>query len=419
MKTLFKNARILSMNDEFITSGDLLVIDTRIAYIGNESEQFGPFDRVIDCQNNLLMPGFKNAHAHSAMVFIKTKNDNVTLQDWLYKIVFPREEKLIPSDVYHLNKVAYLDYVRGGITACFDHYFFPLEAYKAAEEFGMRTLLLATCNPGKVSIDDLEKNYHAINDKEAGLVKYIIGFHAEYTADDSLLEETKVAIEKFKCPFYTHISETQKEVGECLMRHDRTPFMFLYEQGYFKYGGGGFHCVHLTDLEVEICKENNLNIISCPGSNLKLSSGTAPLTKYLKAGINIALGTDGPASNDGLDMFREMRLAATNNNKEIKSFDIIKMATVNGAIAMGFPEADVLDVDKAADIILIDLHAENMDPNADIFDNIVYNGKKENVLLTMINGKLLYEDGHYHINESVESINKKAEEISRRIENEL
>ena len=107
VKTLFKNARILSMNDENIVDGDLLVIDTRIAYIGRESDQFAPFDKIIDCQGNLLMPGFKNAHAHSAMVFIKNKGDNVTLQDWLFKIVFPREAKLIPRDVYHLNKVAY------------------------------------------------------------------------------------------------------------------------------------------------------------------------------------------------------------------------------------------------------------------------------------------------------------------------
>ena len=419
MKTLFKNARILSMNDESIVDGDLLVIDTRIAYIGRESDQFAPFDKIIDCQGNLLMPGFKNAHAHSAMVFIKNKGDNVTLQDWLFKIVFPREAKLIPSDVYHLNKVAYLDYVSGGITACFDHYFFPLEAAKSAEEFGMRTLLLATCDPGKVRIEDLERNAQIINGKKDGLVRYIIGFHAEYTSDDALLDDTKKIVSKIKLPFYTHISETEKEVKECIERHGKTPFKFLFEEGLFKYGGGGFHCVHLTDEEVKIVKDNHLNIISCPGSNLKLSSGIAPLAKYLKEGINIALGTDGPASNDGLDMFREMRLAMDNNKNVIKAFEILKMATVNGAHAMGIMDADVLSENKLADIIMINLKSKNMNSSQDIFDNLVRNAGKEDVLLTMINGRILYENGHYYTNEPVKEIYQKAEEIARRIEKEL
>ena len=144
MKTLFKNAQILTMIDDKIINADLVVDNNLIAYIGKESSSYGPFDKVIDCNNNLLMPGFKNAHAHSAMVFLRGKADDVTLQDWLFKIVFPREEHLQPSDIYYLNKVAYLEYLSSGITACFDHYFFPLESAKAAEEMGMRTLLLAT-----------------------------------------------------------------------------------------------------------------------------------------------------------------------------------------------------------------------------------------------------------------------------------
>ena len=133
MKTLFHNAKILTMKDDKIIQGDLLVVDKRIAYIGKDASEYAPFDRVIDCQGNLLMPGFKNAHTHSAMVFLRNRATNLNLQDWLFHFVFPREAKLIPSDVYHLNKVAYLEYLSGGVTACFDHYFFPLEAAKAAE----------------------------------------------------------------------------------------------------------------------------------------------------------------------------------------------------------------------------------------------------------------------------------------------
>ena len=418
MVFLFKNAQILTMENDKIQKGNLVTKNNRIAYIGNDYDGYGPFDRIIDCQNNLLMPGFKNAHAHSGMVFLAGKADADNLQDWLFKIVFPREEKLIPSDIYHLNKLAYLEYVSGGMTACFDHYFFPLEAARSANEFGMRTLLLATHDPLKTSVEDLEKNYHFLNDVPDGLVKYIVGFHAEYTTDDALLKGTKESIDLLKSPFYTHISETKKEVEECLNRHHKTPFKFLFDEGLLNYGGGGFHCVHLTDEEVKIVKDNHLNIISCPGSNLKLKSGTAPLEKYLKEGINIALGTDGPASNDGLDMFREMRLAAS-NNPNIPPFEIVKMATVNAAKAMLLDNADILAVNKYADLIMIDLSKDNLSPLDNFFFNFVNKGNKDNIKLTMINGKILYEDGKFFLNESLDEIKQKVNEIQKRIENEI
>ena len=425
MKTLFKNAQILTMIDEKIIKADLVVKDNLIAYIGKDSSSYGPFDKVIDCNNNLLMPGFKNAHAHSAMVFLRGKADDVALQDWLFKIVFPREEHLQPLDVYHLNKVAYLEYLSSGITACFDHYFYPLDGAKAAEEVGMRTLLLATYDAKYMRGEGLESNYHRFNNNKDGLVKYAIGFHAEYTTNDELLNGTKEVINNLKCPFFTHISETKKEVEECIERHGKTPAKFLYDEGIFKYGGGGFHCVYLTDEEVKIFKENNLYVISCPASNAKLASGIAPLTYFLNNDINIALGTDGPASNNSLDMFKEMYLAATlqkvtnNDPRSIPAFEILKMATVNGAKAMGLDNADILAVNKYADIIMIDLHKPNMQPINNIVTNLVYAGSKDNVILTMINGKILYQNGQYFLKETPEEIYKKAEEVTLRLEKDL
>ena len=425
MKTLFKNAQILTMIDDKIIKADLVVEDNLIAYIGKDSSSFAPFDKVIDCHNNLLMPGFKNAHAHSAMVFLRGKADDVTLQDWLFKIVFPREEHLQPMDIYHLNKVAYLEYLSSGITACFDHYFYPLEGAKAAEEVGMRTLLLATYDEKYMRGEGLKNNYHRFNDNQDGLVKYAIGFHAEYTTDEELLQGTKEVINDLKCPFFTHIAETKKEVAECIDRHGVTPAKFLYDEGLFKYGGGGFHCIYLTDEEVKIFKENNLTVVSCPGSNAKLASGIAPLTYYFNEGINIALGTDGPASNNSLDMFKEMYMAATlqkiinNDARSIPAFEILKMATVNGAKIMGLDNADVLAVNKYADIIMIDLQKPNMQPVNNIVTNLVYAGSKDNVILTMINGKILYQNGQYFLKETPEEIYKKAEEITLRLEKEV
>ena len=411
MKTLFHNARILTMADDRIIGGDLVVNDNRVAYIGNDSKEYGPFDRVIECDKKVLMPGFKNAHAHSAMVFLRDVPENVSLQEWLFDYVFPREERLIPSDVYHLNKEAYLEYLEGGITFCFEHYFFPRESARAAKEVGMRTLLLETFSLGvtKTSFDELEKDYQ-FNTEKDGLVRMLVAFHAEYTLDDALLKGVKEAIETFKTPFYTHISETEKEVKECFVRHQKTPLKYLYEEGLFKYGGGGFHCVHLTDEEIKICKDNKLSVVTCPGSNKKLGSGAAPLEKYLANNINVGLGTDGPASNYALDMFMEMQLIAE-QNKNIAPFDILKMATVNSSKAMGLDNADVLKVGKYADIIMLDIK------DNDVVSYIVNKGNKKDVKLTMINGQILYENGHYNLKESVEAIHQKAEEISRRLAN--
>ena len=411
MKTLFRNARILTMADDKVINGDLVVEDKRIVYIGKDSKTYGPFDRVVECDNKVLMPGFKNAHAHSAMVFLRDVPEDVTLQEWLFDYVLPREERLIPGDVYNLNKVAYLEYLEGGITFCFEHYYYPRESAQAAKEMGMRTLLLETCSLGGTSTseDELKEDFK-FNQEKDGLVRMLVGFHAEYTLSEELLKGVKEAISVFKTPFYTHIAETQKEVDECYERHQKTPLKYLFDEGLFKYGGGGFHCVHYTDEDIKICKDNGINIVSCPGSNKKLKSGSAPLAKFLENGVNVALGTDGPASNYALDMFLEMQLAAE-QNKTIPPYEILKMATVNASKAMGLDNADVLAKGKYADIIMLDVK------DNDVIPYIVNKGSKKDVKLTMINGQILYENGQYNLNESVEEINQRAEEISRRLAN--
>ena len=424
MRVLFANARILTMVDDKIIQGNLIVDNKRIFYIGDTAQSFAPFDKVIDCQGNLLMPGFKNAHAHSAMVFLRGKADDVPLQEWLFKVVFPYEANLKPGDTYYLSKVAYLEYLTSGITACFDYYFFMDDMVKAAEEFGMRTLLLDTYDRDQASVEKMINFYHQYNDKKESLVRVAIGFHAEYTSNSFLMEKTKEVVNKAKAPFFTHISETEKEVKECYERHGMNPLKYLYESGLFAYGGGGYHCVHLSDEEIKIVKDHHLTIVTCPCSNAKLASGIAPLTRYYQEGINVAIGTDGPASNNGLDMFKEMYLAASlqklanKDAKSIPAFEFLKMATVNGAKAMGLNDADVLDVNKYADIIMIDLHRPNMQPLNNIITNLVYAGSKDNIKMTMINGKILYEDGKFFVKENVEDIYKNAELVKERLEKE-
>ena len=409
------------MNDEEIFFGSIVIEDDRIVYIGNDYASYGPFDIVRDCKNNLLMPGFKNAHTHSAMSFLRSKADDVPLQDWLFGTILPREEKFKKNDVYHLAKVSFLEYLTSGITACFDQYYSPLESGRAAEEMGMRIVLLGTYNTDPDCRNKLLNLYHRFNDKD-GLVRYCFGVHAEYTLCDSELEIVVDVARKLKAPFFAHISETEKEVKECYERRGMSPVAYFEKMGAFDYGGGGYHCIYFSDDDIEIFKRHNCTVVTCPGSNTKLASGIAPISKYLEKGLNVAIGTDGPASNNSLDMFKEMTLLYALQKVSLKdpsalpAYEILKMATVNGAKAMGLKDCDILEVGKKADIIEIDLDRPNMQPINNIVSNLVYSGSKENVKMTMINGRILYKDGKFFTKERPSTIYRKCKQIGERIE---
>lgn len=424
MRILFEDARILTMSDKPIFRGDLVVDGNRIVYIGNNGSRQGPFDRVILCRGNVLMPGFKNAHNHSAMTFLRSYADDLALRDWLYNWVFPIEAKLQPSDVYHLSKLAFAEYLTSGITANFDMYYFPKEIARAAIDFGMRTIILGTPTSFKESISSLRDNYEAINGKSE-LVSFRLGFHAEYTSTHEMLVSLSGLANELKAPVFTHISETQNEVDGCVERHGYTPAVYFEKLGLFNYGGGGFHGVYLTEQDMEIFKRRNLHLVTCPSSNTKLASGIAPIQKFLDFGINLSLGTDGPASNNSLDFFREMFLVTglsklkTMDPTSLDGYQVLKMVTVGGARALGLDDVDTLEVGKLADIIMIDLHRPNMQPLNNIEKNIVYSGSKENVKMTMINGRILYEDGKFFIGEPIEDIYKRAQEVTDRIKQEI
>jgi 5-methylthioadenosine/S-adenosylhomocysteine deaminase len=421
MKILFKNARILTMKDnEQIIEGNLLVENERIIYIGKDIPST-EIDEIIECDKNVIMPGFKNAHAHSAMSFSRSIADDLELHDWLYDCIFPMEAKLKTEDQYILSKVSILEYLTSGITACFDMYYNPEEMAQASVDTGFRTVLLGTVTKYRESVDEMKRAHKAINGRHP-LVTYQLGFHAEYTATEEILIELAKAAHELKCPIYTHNSETQFEVDECKARHDGlTPTEYMEKLGLFDYGGGGFHCVAVSDHDIEIFKKHNLSMVTCPGSNSKLASGIAPVEKIAKAGVNIAIGTDGAGSNNALDFFWEMRLVAVLQkllNHDPKSMDamlVLKAATVGGARAMNLLDADVLDVGKLADIIMIDMSRPNMQPVNNIEKNIVYSGAKDVIKLTMINGKILYRDGKFNIGEDASEIYKKAQLVTDRL----
>ncbi len=419
MKTRFYNARILTMKkDTAVEKKELHVDGNRISYIGEGRE--GEFDREIDCENNLLMPGFKNAHTHSAMTFLRSFADDLPLQEWLYNRVFPMEAKLTKQDQVDLAKLGMLEYLTSGITANFDMYLDNMCHAIASKELGYRTVLCGSMNDFGGSVPETEEEYYRINEVSP-LVSYKLGFHAEYTTKGETIEELAKLADRMREPVYLHLAETKKEVEECVGRHGMSPVKYLDSVGIFEHGGGGFHGVWMDEEDMEICARKNVSIVSNPSSNVKLASGVADLVALMEKEVNLGLGTDGPASNNALDMFREMYLAATLQKvtkmdaAAMDAMNVLRMATVGSAAAMGLNDCDILAPGKLADIIMIDMHRPNMQPENNIEKNIVYAGSKENVKMTMVDGKILYENGEFFLGEDAEEIYRKANAIIRRI----
>ena len=428
MNLRFYNARILTMEEEKgkdcdlreIFFGEVHVKDSKISYVGKETNTALKFDREIDCKGNLLMPGFKNAHTHSGMTAMRSYADGLPLKEWLETKIFPMEANMSGDDVKLLSKLAIMEYLTSGITAAMDMYLTPYTIADAFTECGMRIVQVSGINKFGPSIEEFEDRFLKINGKNP-LSTQLMGFHAEYTCDKELLTKLSDLAHKYKQPMYTHNSETKVEFDECVGRYGVSPTVFLDSLGLFDFGGGGYHCVYLTDEDIEIFKKHDMSVISNPGSNTKLASGIAPIQKFIDSGLNVALGTDGPSSNNCLDMFREMFLVTglaklrENNASAVDALTVLKMATKNGAKAMLLDDCDVLAKGKQADMIMIDLCKPNMQPLNDIARNIVFSGSKQNVKMTMVAGKILYEDGKYNIGIDEETVYKEANDIIKRL----
>lgn len=423
----FYNARIVPMTHDEIINGEIWIDGTRIVYVGPPKETdpaaFDPETvQRIDLQGDLVLPGFKNAHTHSAMTFLRSFADDLPLHDWLTKQVFPMEAKLTADDVYWLSKLAIMEYLTGGITANFDMYMFTDAIAEAARDTGFRTVLCGTINDFGGTPEEEAEKYVRFNRFDP-LVSYILGFHAEYTCSLDLLQGLAEVAKQYKAPVFTHNAETKSEVEGSLERHGKTPTQLFNDLGLHDYGGGGFHCVYLQDHDVEIFKERGLHLVTNPGSNSKLASGIAPLQDYAMQGLKLSIGTDGPASNNALDFFREMYLTTVlqklkyDDASAMPALDVLRMATVGGAHAMGLTHCDTLEVGKEADLQVLSLKRPNFQPENNLLKNVVYSGSKDNVRLTMVAGKILYQDGVFDIGVEPDDVYQKANQIIHRMTN--
>ncbi len=418
------NATIITMLNgmDVIKNGVLTTDGERISYAG-ESEAAPrdvKYDREIDACGNIIMPGFKNAHTHSGMTFLRSYADDLPLDRWLNESIFPREAKLRDDDIYWCTKLAVMEYLTSGITACFDMYLRPYEIARATEECGFRCVQTGSMNNFSQSLELQEEWINELNGHNP-LTSYIPGYHAEYTCSKELLEGLSKLAHKYSTPVWGHNSETESEVSGCIERYGITPTKLADSLGLYDNGGGGYHCVYMSDEDIEIFKKRGLYAVTNPGSNTKLASGIAPISRLINEGVGLAIGTDGPASNNCLDMFREMFLTAAlpklreKDASAVDADDVLFMATVGGARAMGLDDCDALAEGKYADLTMIDMTRPEMQPVCNLTKNLVYSGSKADVKMTMVAGKILYEDGRFNIGEDPSVIIQEVNRINREI----
>lgn len=421
MKIKFSNANIVTCNDDFdiIKNGVLVTNDNLIEYVG--TSYTGVYDKEIDCKGGILMPGFVNSHAHSAMSIFKGLGEDCLFEEWWVDHMRPLEANFKENEYYKACMLAFAEMIKNGITTVVDLYMQPNETARAIKDSGIRGVVgIGSIRRGlPAEYDDIKLQIEEIRAENPNCNLIVFG-HAVYSCDEKEFADMLRICKDLNLPFTTHASETLFEVGNEVNKHGKTPIELLESYGMFDVKCLLAHAVHVEKEEVELMKDYDISISSNPSSNLKLGSGIAPICSYLKNNINVCLGTDGSASNNALDMFREMYLLSTlqkgimHNAKLVPACVSIKAATVNGANALGL-NTGVLQKGKFADIILLD--GLNLQPLNDICANIVYSANPSNVKLTMVNGDILYENGTFtklDINKIVEEANLVIEKLKGR-----
>ncbi len=403
----------------------------KIAYVGDEMPE-GDFGEIYDGHNRFLMSGLVNAHSHAAMTLLRGYAENLPLDRWLNERVFPFEDKIQNEDAYYSTMLAIAEMLRTGTTSFTDMYFFSEYVLKAVGESGIKCNFsraitsFSDCNISEIpsfrESETLVKTYHNAFD---GRIKIDMSLHAEYTNRRMVIEQFAESVKAHNLRAHVHLSETEKEHEECKQRHGGlTPTELFQACGVFDVPTTAAHCVWVTDSDMDILKAKGVTVATNPASNLKLGSGVCNTYAMLRKGINVALGTDSVASNNNLDMFKEMYLCALlpkgvyRRPDIVSERDVLKMATQNGYFAQGRTDCGMVKAGNRADLIVVDLDTVHMCPHNDTVNNLVYAASGEDVLLTMADGKVLYKDGVYTTID-IEKVKHEVEARTKRIQNEV
>ncbi|MGN0569770.1 MAG: amidohydrolase [Candidatus Fimenecus sp.] len=427
---LFKDIAIIDENFNIKNNMYVGVSDGKIEYIGSEKPQ-KDYGEEYDGRKKLLSPGFVNLHTHSPMTLLRGYAENLSLDRWLNDRVFPFEDKLNCERAYYGTMLSIAEMLSSGTTSFTDMYFFGDGVMKAVIESGAKT------NFGRSIVsfadEDIFKNdrfcegvyltekYH---NTENGRIKIDMSLHAEYTNMLSIIEQFGEYTRGRGQINHIHLSETKAEHEACKEKYGKTPARLFYDAGIMDSPAIFAHCVWVEDSDIDLFAEKGATVAHCPASNLKLGSGMCNTYELLQKGINIGIGTDSAASNNGLDIMREMYLAAIlpkgicNRADIVTPRDVFKMATINGYKAQGRTDCGVIKEGFKADLVVIDLDKPNMYPDFDVLNNIVYSADKSNVVLTMVDGNVLYKNGEF-MTVDVEKIGYEVSHLVRQVEREV
>lgn len=404
---LFTNIAILTENFEVKSNYYVAIDGNIITYVGDKmpEEYTG---RVYEGSGKLLMSGFYNAHAHSPMALMRGYGENMSLQDWLNKRIFPFEDKLDGEAVYNGTMLCMAESFRYGIVSSSDMYYFCEDMAQAVLDSGAKANISRSivnftgADPYSLpTLKEAEELYKRLHNVGNGRIKIDMSLHAEYTSDFGTAKALADFARTIDTINHIHVSETKTEHEECIGRHGMTPAAYLEKSGLFDRPAIAAHCVYSTDEDLDIFKAKGVTVATNPVSNMKLASGICDVSKVIAKGINLAIGTDSVASNNSLDFIEEMKVMAigckakTGNPEAVTPVDALKAATIGGALAQGRTDCGALKVGNKADLIAIDISGPNMHPVHNMVNNLVYSASGADVKLTMIDGQVVYDDGEF------------------------
>ncbi len=410
MKTLFANADILTEENGAFTTihkGYLGIENDRIIYIGAAKPE-EKYDELRDFSGKLLIPGLINGHTHSPMTVLRGHGSDQNLQSWLFDYIFPAEDKLRSQDIRVGTDLAILEMLATGTTSFTDMYNFTADIAECVLASGIRANLgrpvqeFADGKPEdnfrvKESLELFKAYHHSGDDR----LRIDFSIHAEYTSTEALVRYYSELCAENHGLMHLHMSETRTEHEECIARHGKTPAAYFRDCGTFLSPTAAAHSVWVSEEDMDIMAQYGVTAMHNPSSNMKLGSGFAPIEKMRAKGINVTLGTDGAASNNNLNMFEELHLASIIHNGYMQDPTVMKpdytfaMATRNGAIQQGRDDIGSLTVGKKADIVAIDLRKPHLVPNLETLATLCYSAQGSDVCMTMVNGRVLYENGEF------------------------
>jgi 5-methylthioadenosine/S-adenosylhomocysteine deaminase len=406
----------------FIPNAEVQVDGNLIAYAGDSGRapQFEA-EQEIDASGCLCMPGLVNMHTHTPMTFLRGAGADLTLDDWLNRVIFKLEAQWNGDLIRTATDLGCMEMLRFGTTSFCDMYMYTGSIVQSVRDNGMRAMIGYGATDSDGSCKDLAEGVElakhwnrACDDR----IRVSIAPHAEYTSTPKLIKAAARAALDFDIPFHIHVSETRAEHEGCIGRRGTTPLQYLQSLGALEAKVIAAHCVWFSDEDIEIAAKHNVTIVHNPVSNLKLASGIAPVTKMLAKGCRVALGTDGVASNDNLNLWEEIKLmpllqkGVTLNPTVIPPARALAAATSVGAKAMGYPNLGLIKAGYLADLILVNIHTPHMTPDIHPESNLIYALQGSDVTLTMVNGRVLYRDGEYLTIDS-EAVLRAADEGAR------